>query len=198
MAIKAGSVAVLALGIWLSFSNVGVQIGSSVVPNNAVPVSILIVSAILACAMGDALLSWSYWPLFFLGIICFAIGHAGYIAVMATSFEMLSEPPSWVRFGVVTLAGISIFILPQSIPLVVRVGMMAYACVLFSMVWFAISSGIFLLGLGGSLFILSDLLIAIEMDERVPEPVRVHLPRAIWATYWPAQACLVWGFSSVL
>ncbi|MEO1562730.1 MAG: lysoplasmalogenase family protein [Pseudomonadota bacterium] len=196
--LKAASVAVLALGVWWSLPAADILIDPRAAPSDPLPVSAIVIGAVLACALGDAFLSGNGWALLLAGILAFALGQLGYILAMAAGFGSLEFPPIWFRAVVISVTSLGVVLLPRTIPILVRALMMVYGCILVVMAWFAFQTGNTLLIAGALLFVLSDLLIALQMSEKLPKKAQDFSGYGVWFTYWPAQALIVWGFSSVL
>ncbi|MEO0343117.1 MAG: lysoplasmalogenase [Pseudomonadota bacterium] len=157
-----------------------------------------VTGALIACAFGDLFLSRRGWWAFGFGILAFAIGQIAYSYAFGLYLNGVSFPPRWFIFGIGFAATIGILVLPKALPLGVRIAMMGYGCFLVTMVWIALSSFVVLLAVGAVLFLISDLMIAGGYDERLPPKLRETLQKAVWATYWPAQAAILWGFSLTL
>ena len=154
--------------------------------------------ALVFSALGDFFLSRDGQMVFFAGILAFSLAQLFYVITMIYGVPDANYPPHWFRFALMVLAAIGFFLIPHDMPLSLRIAILSYGCVLLTMTWFAVLSGSWLLGLGAVLFVLSDLMIGLGLDDRLSDKLGPKLSQGVWLTYWPAQALLVWGFYFVL
>jgi len=180
--VKTGSVVALALAAWL---------GSG---------PLLLIVALLLCALGDWLLSRDGEAVFMAGVGAFAAGHIAYVALFLTRPETgaltLTTPLS---LGLVALGVIMAVLLwsragalngPVTgyIPIILSMGIAAQSLP---------STGALSLALPAALlFIVSDITLAFEMFVlRAGSALRRIAPRVVWPTYWIAQLGLMLAFT---
>ena len=193
---KSGSILVLALGLFGA-------ILLSEVPTEALfrPLSnpfLMAVFAFLFCAFGDLFLSREGILAFCWGVISFGLGQLCFIYAILIGVPEVEFAPIWYRIILAIIPPVLFVLIPRSYGFLMRCAVMLYCFILLTMAWFAYASGISWIFYGAALFVFSDLLIAIGLDDRMPEGVRRVLSHLVWATYWPAQILLLWGFSLAL
>ncbi|MCB2129992.1 MAG: lysoplasmalogenase [Rhodobacteraceae bacterium] len=172
-AIKTGSVAALALA------------GASL----AAPPLIILG---LACgAVGDFCLSRDGRRAFLAGMAAFALGHLAYAAAFAQSAT-----------GVPIIAPIVIGLLVLSTEFwlaphtgVLRWPVRLYGAVIGAMgvAAAALPSGLHWITAGAGLFILSDILLSLQLFVVRNDSARLWLGRSLWPAYWAGQALILFG-----
>ncbi|MEM9716377.1 MAG: lysoplasmalogenase family protein, partial [Pseudomonadota bacterium] len=192
--VKTSAVLVLLAGLFLSVDVAPSTIDLPTISGSQFDPLFFVCAALVFSAIGDFCLSRDGWNATGAGIISFGMAQIAYIIALVVMIAGLPFPPDWVRYALPTIAALGVVILPRVIPLTVRVLMMIYAVLLLVMAWFGVISGSQYLAIGAILFVLSDLLIAVGMDPRLPGRMRRISDQAVWTIYWLAQALLVWGF----
>jgi len=160
---------------------------------------ILLVVGLAFCALGDLLLSRETDSGFLAGMAAFFAGHMAYVALFFASGE------GWALIGarwpvaVIFLAYAALFYrylypgLGQF-----RVPVAAYSGAIALMGVAALTQPVTLAGIvvlvGALSFIISDSVLAIDKF-RLPPNSGFHraAPYLVWATYWAAQALIVYG-----
>ncbi|MGW0839747.1 lysoplasmalogenase [Streptomyces sp. NPDC002787] len=160
-----------------------------------------LVAALLFGWVGDVLLLSDTEPAFLTGMGCFAAGHVCYLVVFSRLQQTGRQPGTraararaaripvacGVAYGsalVVAVAG-----LWPGLPADLRLPVACYSALLTAMAWAAARLGL-VAGVGGALFLVSDMLIATGVAEW-PQPPRPDL--WIMLTYLAAQYLLVQG-----
>lgn len=167
----------------------------------------LIVAGLALGAAGDFALSRPGARAFLAGMAAFAAGHLAYAAAFAAApllyLAGLEGGQAWspgtadiavlVALALL-LASTEFWLSPHTGALrapvrgyVVVIGLMAAAALVPA------SSGSALLRLGVALFVLSDLMLALERFVLGAPAARRLLARALWPAYWAGQALILWG-----
>lgn len=220
MITSAASVALLTLASVLAFVYLvgfcwrGPSVAKSVTKVGAVlPLSVLaftsgspvlLVLALLACALGDFLLSLDREPAFLAGVGAFALGHLLFVGVIVGHPEfsldlVATSPRRDVVAGMCLLAIFMAWVLWRNAgPL--RVAVLGYVVVILSMGIAVMAlpgqDGLVLAMIGGGLFMVSDTLLALDMFVlRGNGSARRIVPFAVWASYWSAIVGLMFGLS---
>lgn len=148
-----------------------------------------LVGALTASAIGDWALSRSGDRLFLVGMLAFAAAHLSYVLGMTGLVSEISIPALVLIAGL--LLSTEFWLSPHTGALkqpvrayVLIIGAMAIAA-------FSLPSGFALAKAGAGLFVLSDLLIAIEKF-RLRQSNK-NISRGIWLTYLAAQIFLLTG-----
>jgi uncharacterized membrane protein YhhN len=141
---------------------------------------------------GDVLLLSDAEPAFLAGMASFAAGHVCYLVLFGRSDRpRRSGRPSRlayaVGYGLALVAAVAS--LWPGLPADLRLPVAGYSALLTTMAWAATRLGL-LAGLGGALFVVSDMLIATGVADW-PQPPRPDL--WIMLTYLAAQYLLVRG-----
>jgi len=161
---------------------------------------LLLIVALLLCALGDWLLARDGEAVFMAGVGAFAAGHIAYVALFltrpATGALTLTTPLS---LGLVAL-GVIMAVLLWSRAGALRGPVMGYIPIILSMGIAAQSlpsTGALSLALPAALlFIVSDITLAFEMFVlRAGSALRRIAPRVVWPTYWIAQLGLMLAFT---
>ncbi|MDR2505638.1 MAG: lysoplasmalogenase [Oscillospiraceae bacterium] len=174
-------------------------------------ISWLVFAALVFSWFGDA--AMAYWkPLAKLvgnidvfGIGAFALAHIMYIIAMVVYLRQASARPSSV---IITLALFEImgivmwFVLAgtTNIDRKMKLATFFYMLLLVGMASLSVSAAktdiarLWCVMVGGLLFVISDGLIAVNWFMQVP---LAALPYLVWATYIPAQVCLLIGLNLI-
>lgn len=158
--------------------------------------------ALLASALGDWMLSRPGEDAFLAGVAAFAAGHIAYIALFLAvpeagigQVEFAGYIFAWT-FLVLGLA-VAVILWPRVGPL--RGPVMGYLAIILGMGFAALmvpGTGALRLVLAGALlFVASDTVLALERFVFTGDhPLRAHMARFIWASYWGAQALFTLAF----
>lgn len=161
----------------------------------------LIPLGLLLGALGDLFLALGGVQLFLAGVAAFGLGHLAYaggllIRGAELGFDGLA-PQEGLALAVllVLLLSTEVWLAPRTGDLrqpvrgyVGLIGLMGGAAVLLP---FHPGQGI--LRLGAGLFILSDLLLALQLFVVTGAGLRRGLALALWPAYWAGQALIAWG-----
>lgn len=161
----------------------------------------LLVVALALCALGDLMLSRPGEAAFMAGVGAFAAGHLAYIALFLTHAggALPAAPPV---AGLLVLGAVMAAVLwPRAGAL--RWPVMGYIPVILGMGVAALTvpgTGALALVLpGATLFILSDLVLALENFVLMDKHSARHVtPYVVWPTYWAAQALFTLAFVPAL
>lgn len=135
---------------------------------------------------GDVLLLFDAEPAFLAGMASFAAGHVCWLVLFRRS-DRPGRLAYAVGYGLALVAAVAS--LWPGLPADLRLPVAGYSALLTTMAWAATRLGP-VAGLGGALFVLSDLLIATGVAD-LPQPPRPDL--WIMLTYLAAQYLLVRG-----
>lgn len=184
-AVKTASVLGLALAAWLAGG-----------PG-------LLLAALLACALGDLLLSRDGTAPFIAGVAAFAVGHVAYVLLFLDHAGGRPETLSLIvaytlASALVLLCGLMGWLLWQRAG-AMRLPVLLYIPVILAMGLAALvvpRTGTLALVLPGALlFVLSDSLLALELFIMHPaHPLRRLARFAVWPSYWGAQLLLTLAF----
>ncbi|MEM9211033.1 MAG: lysoplasmalogenase family protein [Pseudomonadota bacterium] len=153
-----------------------------------------LVAAFGLSAFGDFFLSRDGENAFFFGILAFGLAQFFFIVAILVGLQGIHFAPYWYRWTIAGLAFVALIFLPRSLSVRVRFAILSYGAALLSMGWFAVQTqSPWIIG-GAGLFILSDAMIAVGLYDNLPKHVARLFDQAVWATYWPAQLLLAWGF----
>lgn len=148
----------------------------------------LIVLGLAAGAIGDFFLSREGEPAFLAGMAAFGIGHLAY----ASAFYGGADLP-WLPALALVALGLSteVWLAPRTGAL--RWPVRIYVVLIVAMALSALTLGVGqpLILAGALFFVLSDLLLALDLF--VVRPPRPWLGRLLWAFYWSGQALILWG-----
>lgn len=188
-ATKTGAVALLALGGMLSGGPAG------------------LIAALLLCSLGDLLLSLDRDRAFLAGVGAFAAGHLAFVATLLTLPQsdpglLAGDPRRMVLLaGLAVLGAVMLRVLWHRagalrgavagyVPVILAMGI---AALTLPMEGGGATAGV-LVAAGAGAFILSDLVLALEMFVwPAGHAIRRFSPFVIWAFYWGAVACLTAG-----
>ncbi|UUU21030.1 lysoplasmalogenase [Streptomyces sp. DSM 40750] len=153
----------------------------------------LLLAALLFGWGGDVLLLSGAEPAFLAGMGSFAMGHVCYLVLFGKvgKSRKTRQLPYGVVYGfayVFALVAAVVSLWP-GLPADLRLPVAGYSALLTAMAWAATRAGL-VAGLGGALFVVSDMLIATGVAEW-PQPPRPDL--WIMLTYLAAQYLLVQG-----
>jgi uncharacterized membrane protein YhhN len=173
--IKAGSVALLAVGGW------------------SMGAPLLVVLGLGLGAAGDFCLSRPGSRAFLGGMKAFAVGHLAYAAYFWGIGEAAFGP---TNMAVVALtASTELWLAPHTGAL--RWPVRGYVVVIAVMAMAAIGQSVSLILLGAVLFLLSDVLLALVLFVPRAAPWRVVFAITLWASYWTGQFLILQGGLSV-
>ena len=160
-----------------------------------VSASLLLVTALVLCAIGDWLLSREDPRSFLAGIGAFALGHVAYITLFlghnnADIGLIIATPQVFLVFAMIGLAIVmALVLLPRAGDL--RSAVLAYIPIIVGMGIAALGLPVQGVLIGAMLFVLSDTVLAFEMFILAENaPTRRFTPFVVWLTYWGAQAFL--------
>lgn len=166
-----------------------------------VPVAILAVAGIVSGvpvtiwaglvlgALGDFLLALAGRRAFLAGMAAFAAGHLAY----AWGFG-LHWPGFAVAVALLVLAlSTEVWLIPQTGDLAWPVR--GYVLVICLMLAMALAQPAGILRIGALLFVLSDLLLAMQLFRVTGPGTRAVLPLAVWPAYWTGQALILLSFA---
>jgi len=152
-------------------------------------------------ALGDLCLALKAERLFLAGVGAFGLGHLAYAAGFLLrsgdlGFDGVSPGEGLALAGLLSLLlSTELWLAPRTGGLrrpvrgyVGLIGLMGAAAVLLPE-----APGQGVLRLGAALFILSDLMLAVEMFVARDPGLRRGLARALWPAYWAGQALIGWG-----
>lgn len=152
-------------------------------------------------ALGDLCLALNGERWFLAGVGAFGLGHLAYAGGFllrsgALGFDGVSAGGGVALAGLlVMLASTEVWLAPRTGALrwpvrgyVVLIGLMGVAAVLLPA-----APGQGMLRGGAALFILSDLMLAVQLFVARDADVRRRLALALWPAYWAAQALIAWG-----
>jgi uncharacterized membrane protein YhhN len=182
--IKTASVACLGLAGWIAGAEMS------------------LIAALGFCALGDFALSRNGERLFLMGVAAFALGHLFYITTFVGHPESdTARLALQSRLSIVI--GLGVFGLGMAAVLyrmagTMRLAVVAYVPVIMAMGGAALVlpfSGVFVLAVcGAALFVLSDLILSLELFVLpAGSPILRLTPFAVWVAYWLAQALLLAG-----
>ena len=149
---------------------------------------------LVLCLVGDVLLLGDSPRAFLAGLVAFLLGHVAYIAAFR---RVPMAEPIWA--GIILVALVVAFVLwARLIPTMQRSWrdggpLVLYAVVLGLMAVLGWATGHLLVAIGGTLFLVSDAVLAYNRFER-PLP---HGRLIVMVTYHVAQFCIVWGLLRV-
>lgn len=156
----------------------------------------LVVLGLWLGAAGDLALSRPGQGAFLAGMGAFAAGHLAYAAAFLAA---ATAGPDWLPLAALAVLGASteFWLSPRTGDL--RAPVRAYVLVILAMAaaalaWAGASPAA---RAGAGFFVLSDLLLAIDLFVLPGRPGRA-LPRAVWASYWGGQALIALGMAGVL
>jgi uncharacterized membrane protein YhhN len=162
---------------------------AAVAPIFGAPAGIAV--GLLLGALGDAFLSRPGDRAFLFGMVAFGAGHLAYLAVILGVGDGVS------LLAAVPLAALAlsteVWLQPRTGAL--RWPVRAYVLVIAAMAAAAFSLGPWhgVLKIGIALFVLSDLVLAVERFVLADRPPGRILPRLVWAAYWVGQVLILFG-----
>lgn len=152
-------------------------------------------------ALGDLFLALKGERFFLAGVGAFGLGHLAYAGGFLLRSGELGFDGVSVGEGVVlvVLAGLLVstefWLAPRTGDLrwpvrgyVVLIGLMGVAAVLLPA-----APGQGVLRWGAAMFILSDLMLAVQLFVTRDQGIRRRLALALWPAYWAGQALIAWG-----
>ncbi len=158
-------------------------------------VSPLVTLGLALGALGDFCLSRPGERAFLAGMAAFALGHLAY----AWAFWQGTAPPILPALAVIALAlSTEVWLAPFAGPMRWPVRGYAVVIALMALSVLTVGLGAPLLTLGAALFLLSDVLLALDLFTFAGRPTpRPWLKRAVWAIYWAGQVQILWGAAGV-
>lgn len=165
---------------------------------------VLLVAALVLCAVGDALLAQDGEQFFLGGLVAFLLGHIVYMALflaVATTAGagvgiLFAEP--WrallVLAALVGTGALSVRLLP-TLGDDLRMPVIAYAVAIVAMLAAAATLPLPMVIAGAALFFVSDAILAAErflLEEE--SPYRVIAGPAVWVLYYIGQMTITLGF----
>ena len=152
-------------------------------------------------ALGDLCLALKGERWFLAGVGAFGLGHLAYAGGFllrsgALGFDGVSASEGVVLAGLLAmLASTELWLAPRTGNLrwpvrgyVLLIGLMGVAAVLVPL-----APGQGTLRTGAALFVLSDLMLAVQLFVTRDPGLRHRLALALWPVYWGAQALIAWG-----
>lgn len=208
--------AALAGAYWLRFCTQSVSLTRSVVKTGAVVAlalaaalaygPIMLIVALLLCALGDYLLSRDGEAAFMSGVAAFAAGHIAYVVLFLTHHvarpEVLLHHNRLILIAVLVGLGLIMAAVLWRNAGKMRLPVLIYIPVIMSM-------GVAVLAIpalgplkfatpAAALFIVSDMTLALEMFVLRPGTVLRRLtPYIVWPTYWLAQLGFFLAFAGI-
>lgn len=157
-----------------------------------------VAAALIASAMGDYFISRNGTRAFLAGMGAFALAHLIYMGLfIATPTFSLSNIPIG---AIVLVTLIFLFVLVVVTPRTkeLRLPVMLYAVIISEMAItaFGLAPAFHIVLLGACLFVLSDLLLSLELFVYAQKNRRPSA-MAIWSSYWIAQAMILFGFLGI-
>lgn len=156
-----------------------------------------VVMGLVFGALGDFLLSLIGTASFLAGMVAFSLGHGAYVL----AFAALAETPLPAAFPIY-LAAMVALVLVVAIRIAPHAGALCWPVRAYSVV-IAIMAltvaaippapGVAVLQLGAALFVVSDLIIAIQMFVVTGRHRKKRLGQVLWPLYWGGQALILWG-----
>lgn len=158
----------------------------------------LLAAALVACAVGDALLSRDGDRMFLAGLLAFLVGHIVYVALFVASGEGvgLALRPERVAIGFVMLivCGYLLLRLSVAVPPDMKLPVTVYAVAILGMGLCALAMPGPWIVLGALGFMASDAMLGAEKFLPIENAdLRTVLRHAVWVFYYAAQAVLTLG-----
>ncbi len=146
-------------------------------------------------ALGDFFLSLKGERSFLAGMAAFAFGHLAYALAFLSAGAALPGPGVLVPL---LLLGLSteIWLAPHTGAL--RWPVRGYVVVILIMAAAAFGLPFGSVTLGAALFVLSDLILAVDLFRFGPDRTNIWRARALWAAYWGGQLLILLGMAGVL
>ncbi|WP_368184541.1 lysoplasmalogenase [Aestuariibius sp. HNIBRBA575] len=149
----------------------------------------LLVAGLALSAAGDFALSRAGKNAFLLGMLAFAGAHLAYLSIMIP----FTAAPNWGLFGIFMMLGASteIWLIPKTDGLKWPVRIYIVIILAMGIAALGLPGSMMLATLGAVMFILSDLILSIEIFI-LPDghKVRWVLSKMVWITYIAAQCAL--------
>ena len=148
-------------------------------------------------ALGDFLLSLIGTATFLAGMVAFSLGHGAYVLAFAELARMPFPAafPIYLAAMVALVLIVSIRIAPHAGALrwPVRAYSVIIAIMALTVAAIPPAPGVATLQLGAALFVISDLIIAIQMFVVTGRLRKKRLGQLLWPLYWGGQALILWG-----
>lgn len=157
----------------------------------------LLVLALLASAIGDFQLGLPDRKGLLTGMAAFGAAHVAYLALFAAHAHrpwssLAADPVAWAM--VLLALSVPLWLLPRTGSLRVPVAVYVTLIVAMGLAARLVGGGV---ALGAGLFILSDLVLSVELFvlSTLAGMARA-IPFVVWAAYWAGQATLTWALLS--
>lgn len=144
-------------------------------------------------AAGDFALSRSGQRAFLIGMAAFAAGHLAYLIGF---LEIGARPSAWTIPLIALGLSAEFWLLPRTGGLCWPVRAYIWIIVAMAAVAMGLPAGYLLVILGSLAFVLSDLILALEMFVLHDAGRKRIAARALWVLYWGGQALIGWGAGS--
>lgn len=158
----------------------------------------LLVAALLASAVGDALLSHDGDRAFLGGLAAFLVAHLLYVGLFISAGEGfgLAAQPARALIGVVMVFATAALLLRlrSAAPPAMKAPVTAYGLAILAMGLSALTVPGAWIAVGALSFMASDAMLGIERFLHLRGAVRTLLRRAVWLSYYAAQAIITLGF----
>lgn len=144
-------------------------------------------------ALGDLFLSRPGQRAFLAGMAAFALGHLAYAAGFRAAGAGLPGPGWIVALGALGLWGLW-WLAPRAGALALAVR--GYILVILGMAVLAAGlPGLALARAGAAAFVVSDLILALELFVLAEGACKRVAQRTLWGLYWGGQAAILWGMA---
>lgn len=156
-----------------------------------------VVAGLALGAAGDFALSRPGTRWFLAGMGAFAAGHLAYVAGFAGGGTVLPGPGGLAALGAIALLVVSteVWLAPHTGGL--RWPVRGYALVIGAMAVAAVllppGAGQALMRAGATLFLASDLVLALRIFRLRDPAAQLLASRVLWPLYWAGQALILWG-----
>lgn len=161
---------------------------------------LLLVVALVLCAVGDAFLAQEGERAFLAGLAGFLAGHLAYAVLFAGTgggMEILAAQPWRAALPVLGIL-VAILLLPRLLPALgptLRIPVMAYIAAILAMMLTAATVPAPLVLFGAALFLASDAILAVERFLFAEQSAhRAWTAPTVWILYYLAQLSITLGF----
>ena len=159
---------------------------------------ILLVLALLVCALGDAFLAQKSESALQAGMGAFGVGHLLYIVVFLNQGGGIGVDLLHIGFQVAVLGAtvwLARWLWPDLGALRAPVASYVVVVALMALLSLGLPDSLWLVTVGALLFLTSDALLAGELFKLPPDsPARRWSSPAVWLLYWGGQAAITAGF----
>lgn len=148
-------------------------------------------------SIGDFFLSRSGERSFLAGMVAFAAGHLAYALAF---FHAGAGLPGFAVFLPLLVLGLSteVWLAPQTGSLRWPVRGYVVVILIMAVAAYGMPAGAGIVMLGATLFVLSDLLLAIDLFRFGPGRPSLWRARSLWAAYWAGQCLILLGIAGTL